>query len=132
MGGIEPTEICARIKRLREQSGLNQPDFAKSIGASVSSLNHYERSRVPWDKLDEIVQITGADIRWLVFGEDPLAAIDARLSRIEAALATQHAGEDGQADPGQAVQQFLDWTQQLVDDARRRSQKEEDAQRDTG
>jgi transcriptional regulator with XRE-family HTH domain len=131
MDGIEPTEICARIKRLRESSPLTQPDFARAIGASLSSLNTYERKTVPWDKLGAIASLTGADLRWIVFGHDPLIEIDKRLSRIEAALATQLAGADAQADPGRAVQQFLDWTQQLADEARELSREAEDARRDS-
>ncbi|MGH2878967.1 MAG: helix-turn-helix domain-containing protein [Solirubrobacteraceae bacterium] len=83
MDGIEPVEICARIKQLRERSPLTQEQFAEAISASVGSLNKYERNRVPWGKLGKIADLTHADIRWIVFGaayDDPLGRIEQSLS----------------------------------------------------
>jgi transcriptional regulator with XRE-family HTH domain len=88
MDGIEPTEVCARIKIARERARLSQPEMAKAIKCSVSSLNYYERDRVPLEKLGLIAKATSVDIRWLVFGDaylDPMERIERRLGHLEGA-----------------------------------------------
>lgn len=88
MDGIEPSEVCARIKTARERSRLSQPEMAKAIKCSVSSLNYYERDRVPLEKLGLIAKATGVDIRWLVFGDaylDPMERVEKRLEGLEGA-----------------------------------------------
>jgi transcriptional regulator with XRE-family HTH domain len=88
MDEFDEREICLRIRQARDQSKLTQLELAQTLGVSVGAIAKYERNQVPWRRLKTIAEVTGADIRWLVFGQDPLERIDARLAAIESKLST--------------------------------------------
>ena len=66
-------EICGRIAQLRlETAGARgKSSFAKQLGLSPSTYDYYEATRVPpADVLVRIAAVAGADLRWLLTGED--------------------------------------------------------------
>ena len=72
---IDEKSIIDRIKILREKhSGKRGKSlFAKSLGISPSTYNYYEKDRIPpVDVLWNICQATGADINWLLSGQEKI------------------------------------------------------------
>ena len=72
--------ICSRIRQLRvEYAGARgKAEFAKDIGISPSTYYYYETSRVPSaDVLVRIAELTHADLRWLLTGEEGQSGVPA-------------------------------------------------------
>ncbi len=73
MEKIDLHGIIQRIKELREQfSGpRGRSEFARALAISPSTYNYYERDRVPpIEVLLRICEVTGADIEWLLTGQE--------------------------------------------------------------
>ena len=74
---IDERSVIARIKTLREKhtGKRGKALFAKSLGISPSTYNYYEKDRIPpvyvlWN----ICQATGADLHWLLTGQEEIYA----------------------------------------------------------
>ncbi len=136
-----------RIRRLKaEQPGLTWQAIADHVGVGVRAAQTWPKSgAISYANAKKLAELfPGVDADYVLRGPpDPDAPLT-QLDRIEqkvdelrvevralTAIFRPLAAADSQADPGQAVQQFLDWTQQLVDDARRKSHEVEDSERDT-
>jgi transcriptional regulator with XRE-family HTH domain len=60
-----------RIKIVQKKSGLQQPQFAKSLGVSKESLIHYQKGRRHPDSvfLSNLCKIYAVNPIWLLLGE---------------------------------------------------------------
>ena len=65
-------KIGANIRKLRESKGMSQEDFGKLIGKSSSQIGAYEneKTEMPVSVVYTIAEKTGADIAWLMTGEE--------------------------------------------------------------
>lgn len=66
-------EICDRIRQLRvEHAGARgKASFARELGISSSTYDYYEKGRIPpVDLLVRIAELTNADLRWLLTGQE--------------------------------------------------------------
>lgn len=104
MADINPhANICQRISQLRvEHAGARgKASFARRLGISPSTYDYYETSRVPpADILVRIADLTGADLRWLLTGEEgtpSVAASHPALARAARLLADQPRAADALA-----------------------------------
>jgi transcriptional regulator with XRE-family HTH domain len=73
MEKIDLQGIIQRIRELREQfSGpRGRSEFARALAISPSTYNYYERDRIPpIEVLLRICEVTGADIEWLLTGQE--------------------------------------------------------------
>ena len=67
--------ICHRVHDARLACGMTHEGFAQNLtvasGKVVSprDVRRYERSRVPWELLDEIARLTGTSRDWLLSGD---------------------------------------------------------------
>jgi hypothetical protein len=79
MVGPRPNAVCRRIALARSASGLTRQGLAQSLTActglevSARDVGRFERSRVPWQLLDEIARLTGTSATWLLYGEESSA-----------------------------------------------------------
>lgn len=65
-------EICLRIAKLRTDATgpRGKSRFAKQLGLSPSAYHYYEQDRTPpAEILVRVVEVTGADLHWLLTGE---------------------------------------------------------------
>jgi len=91
---LDKSAIIARIRVLRESyvGKRGKALFSNKLGISPSTYNYYERDRLaPAPILYRICQITGADIHWLLTGQNPGShekplLPPALLSKIDATL----------------------------------------------
>lgn len=93
MSESHPIEgIFDRIRRLRlEHSGpRGKAAFARKIDLSPSTYDYYENSRIPpAEVLLRIAELTGADLRWLLTGEEgrePIPATHPTVARAKQLL----------------------------------------------
>lgn len=69
---MDPIEIGQRIVRARQDAGIGNPHrFARELGISYESVRSWEegRTRPRLDNLEHVAERTGADLKWLLFGE---------------------------------------------------------------
>lgn len=66
-------DICARIKEAREAAGLTQEQFGDLLNVTKRTIGYYEKETVPWDRMNEISEITAKPLRWLLHGDDWLS-----------------------------------------------------------
>jgi hypothetical protein len=70
----------------RSASGLTRRGLAQSLTActglevSTRDVRRFERSRVPWQLLDEIARLTGTSTNWLLYGEESSVDAPPRLA----------------------------------------------------
>lgn len=66
--------LGSRIRRLWQDSGLRQDDFAQQVGISVSTLLNYMRDdrRPDSDVLAQLAKTCHVRLDWLIFGTDPM------------------------------------------------------------
>jgi transcriptional regulator with XRE-family HTH domain len=103
MGRLRKEEIRARIKQAREMAGVSQHDMADLMGVANRALQNWEADQakaanVPWEHLNDIADVTGTTVRWLLHGDEPelydgelterLKTTAAALEKVEAQLAT--------------------------------------------
>ncbi len=72
MANFNEKAIIERIKLLRTQhaGARGKSKFARALGISPSTYNYYESDRVaPIEVLLKICQVTGADLEWLLTGQ---------------------------------------------------------------
>jgi transcriptional regulator with XRE-family HTH domain len=78
--------IIDRIKLLREQhsGSRGKSKFACDLGISASTYSYYENNRVPpIEILLKIVELTGADLNWLLTGKKNLKTPVSELEKSE-------------------------------------------------
>lgn len=95
-------EIRARIKQARERAGISQEEMAALMGVIPRTQQNWESAqgksaKVPWERLNEISDVTGATVRWLIHGDDEehydgelikrLTATTTALEKVETRLA---------------------------------------------
>lgn len=140
MAHIEEAEVRARIQRARKEAGLSQPQLAELLEVITRTVQNYEATdgkngTVPWEKLNQIAEITGKSVGWLLHGDDDeiamlttrleefehqQAAISEKLARLlpdddapltpESAAAMFRMMEQAQA---QLTRQFEEWARQM-------------------
>ncbi len=66
-------QIAARIKELREISGVSLPSLAREFGVSVEQYGDYENGRadIPVGILAKLAHKFGVELSALIVGEDP-------------------------------------------------------------
>lgn len=66
--------LAARIRELRESLGLTQGELAVRVGTTRNMVSHWETMfrRIGLQNLVRVVQGTGANVEWLVFGTGPM------------------------------------------------------------
>ena len=77
MKSIDLCDIGQRIARIRKQSGLLQPDFARKYGVSRNTQIEYEKGRTsPSGEYLAKMAMDGVDVQALLIGEaiDPYVA----------------------------------------------------------
>ena len=83
----ENTNIGMRLKEIRAKTGLNQQDFAETIGASYRSYRGYESGEreVPTSILVKLHNLMNEEPLWILTGKQTLLG-DTELDIVEQAL----------------------------------------------
>lgn len=65
-------------------------DMADALGVTQRAYWNYENNRVPFGRLREIAEITGAEFEWLLRGDPPqrMGDLTTRLEALEAEVHT--------------------------------------------
>ncbi len=84
--------VGARIRRLREERGISQPDLANQVGLTYQQFQKYEagKNRISAGRLWEIAKVLRTTIVYFYEGIDPLPA---RVRRGMAEEAADFAGQ---------------------------------------
>jgi SOS-response transcriptional repressor LexA/DNA-binding XRE family transcriptional regulator len=72
MPNSDANAIIERVKLLRQQyaGARGKSEFARSLGISPSTYSYYEKNRIPpIELLLKISEVTGADLHWLLTGD---------------------------------------------------------------
>ncbi len=66
-----PKIVGRRLKALRDHAGLNQEQFAETIGAGQSQWSQYETGKRPLtlEVAVELVRVYDVSLDWLFFGK---------------------------------------------------------------
>ncbi len=74
--------IGVRLKKIRNDSGLNQADFAEKIGVQQSFISKVEKvtSQLTVEHCVLIATIFGVDLNWLLTGEERIRGDNARIA----------------------------------------------------
>jgi transcriptional regulator with XRE-family HTH domain len=80
-------DISARLKQIREGTGLTRVAFCRRIGLDSSTFSHYEHGRaaVPWDVARRVCVEFDHSIHWLACGtgnESPCEPVPASIDRV--------------------------------------------------
>jgi transcriptional regulator with XRE-family HTH domain len=68
---LNRSAIAGRIKEAREESGLTQEEMALAMHVYKRTWQNYEnvkQPRIPWDRMEDIAEITGKPSEWLLHG----------------------------------------------------------------
>lgn len=66
---LEEAEIRGRIRQAREEVGLTQEQAADVHEVHKRTIENWENSYVPWDKINQIAERYGKTTEWLLHGE---------------------------------------------------------------
>ncbi len=70
--------LAVRVKLLRERSGLTQPELAKKVGLSLSTIQNYESGKFPrGEHAVSLAKALTCSIDWLLTGEESAARSEA-------------------------------------------------------
>lgn len=92
MAELNRAEISKRIRQARTEAGFkNREQLADVLRVHRRTIEDWEdpkHQNVPWDRLEEIAQVTGKTKGWLLHGEQPeeagrLETVDRRLGSLE-------------------------------------------------
>jgi transcriptional regulator with XRE-family HTH domain len=92
MAELDRAAISSRIQQAREQARLTQEELADALHVHRRSVQNWESPKlrlVPFDRLDDIARVTGADAQWLWHGDatpngDRLEAVLEEVSAVRA------------------------------------------------
>lgn len=88
MAELSRAAIAQRIATARKQAGLDQRELADLMRVHWRTVQDWEsvkKQATPWDRLDELAQVTGVTKDWLLHGERENEVDAAQLAhRLEA------------------------------------------------
>lgn len=79
MAELSRVGIAQRIATARKQAGLDQHEFADLMHVHWRTVQDWEsvkKHTTPWDRVDEIANVTGVSRNWMLHGEDEGAVPD--------------------------------------------------------
>lgn len=100
-------EICARIKQARIESGMTLEELADTLGVTPRAYWNYENNRVPFRRLKEIAEVTGARFDWLLRG-DAVEAIPASTALLQGVAQGVEALEESAEDVRQRLLEVVE------------------------
>lgn len=74
---LDPKAIASRIKKAREDTGLTQDEFADLARVHKRTVGNWENAKeggTPYKEMNQISELTGRSVRWLLHGDDWLSA----------------------------------------------------------
>lgn len=66
--------IGEQLKKIRKHFGMNQTEFAETLGIKQMTYSHYELNshEMPFAKVCELGKVHKANLNWLFTGEGPM------------------------------------------------------------
>lgn len=80
MAELSRAAIAQRIATARKQAGLSQPELAELMRVHYRTVQDWEsvkKDATPWDRLNEIADVSGVSRNWLLHGADEGSVTDA-------------------------------------------------------